>query len=67
MSAQLPSRIAIAWRRAQLIAQRGHAAVVVAGAEIGDFEIALRDEHLLVELERASERRNGLLEEALVK
>jgi hypothetical protein len=40
----------------QAIAQLRHAAVVVAGVEIGDLEIALRDLHFRVELERARER-----------
>src|SRR6202041_801424 len=64
---QLPSRLPIRRGGAQPTAERRHAPIVVAGAEIRDFEIALRDQHLLVEFECARERRNRFLEEALVE
>ena len=51
---ELPARVAIVGMQAQPLLQLRNARVVVAGVEVRDLEIALRDLHLRVELERAS-------------
>jgi hypothetical protein len=63
---QLPAGLAVGGMAAQSLLQLGDAAVVVAGIEVGDLEVALRDLHLLVELERAHERTHRFLVQALV-
>jgi hypothetical protein len=55
-AAELPTRIAVRRPDAQSLTQVGDAPVVVAGVEIRNLEVALRDLHLRVELERAHER-----------
>ena len=65
-AAELPSRIAIVRANAEAFLQLGNARVVVAGVEVRDLQIALRDLHLGVELERLHERGDRLLVQALV-
>ena len=60
-STQLPPCVPVAGRGAQPLAQCRDPTIVIAGAEIRDFQIALRDPHLRVQLERARECRDGLL------
>src|SRR5256886_10771634 len=55
-ASQLPAGVAVVGRLAQPLLQLRHAPVVVTGVVIGDFEVALRDLHLRVQLERARER-----------
>ncbi len=64
--AQLPARVAVLRMDAQPLLQLGDAGIVVAGIEIRDLEIALRDLHFLVELERLHERGDGLFVQPLV-
>src|SRR5204862_5462198 len=56
-ASQLPAGVAVVGRLAQPLLQLRHAPVVVTGIVISDFEVALRDLHLRVQLERARERR----------
>jgi len=63
---ELPPRVAVCWLESQPLLQLRDALVVVAGVEVGDLEVALRDLHLLVELERAHERADGFLVQPLV-
>ncbi len=65
-AAKLPPRVAIVGAKPDALFQLGNAGVVVAGVEVRDLEIALRDLHLRVELERLHERGDGLLVESLV-
>ena len=62
----LPARVAIVGRAAELFLELGDAAVVVAGVVIRDLEIALRDLHARIELERARELFDRLGDEALL-
>ena len=59
-SAQLPARVTVVGLDAQAVLQLGNATVVVAGVEVRDLQVALRDLHLRVELERARERGDRL-------
>ena len=63
---ELPARVAILGTQAQLLLQFRNARVVVAGVEVRDLEIALRDLHLRVELERLHERGDRFLVQPLV-
>ena len=63
---ELPARVAVVDAEAELLAQLRDAAVVVARVEVRDLEVALRDLHLRVELERLRERRRRLLVQPLV-
>ena len=63
---ELPARVAIFGTLPQALAQLRDARVVVAGIEVRDLEVALRDLHRLVELERLHERGDRLLVQALV-
>jgi hypothetical protein len=55
-AAKLPACITVRGSAPEALAQIGDAPVVVACVEIRDLEVALRDLHLGVELERAHER-----------
>ena len=63
---ELPARVAIFGAQPQLFLQLRNARVVVAGVEVRDLEIALRDLHLGVELQRLHERGDRLLVQPLV-
>ena len=63
---QLPACFTIVGTRAKPLVQLGDALVVVAGVEVRDLEVALRDLHLLVELERTHECAHGLFVQPLV-
>jgi hypothetical protein len=65
-AAQLPARVPIVGGPAQPLLQLRHAAVVVAGVVVGDFEVALGHLHARIELERVRELLDGLRDEALL-
>ena len=65
-AAQLPARVALVGGLPQLFLQLGDATVVIAGVVIGDLEVALRDLHARVELERPRELLDGLGNEAFL-
>src|SRR2546426_10887835 len=65
-ASQLPAGVAVVGRLAQPLLQLRHAPAVVTGIVISDFEVPQRDLHLRVQLERARERRDRILDEALL-
>ena len=65
-AAELPARVALVGRGPQAFPQLGDAVVVEARVVIGDLEVALRDLHARVELERAGELLDGLGDEAFL-
>ena len=65
-TAQLPARVTLVGRLPQLLLQLGDPPVIEAGLVIGDLEVALRDLHAGVELERPRELLDGLGHEAFL-
>ena len=63
---EFPARGAVGGPLAQQLAQFPDAPVVVAGLEVGDLEVALRDLHLRVEFQRAHEGLHRLFVQPLV-
>ena len=65
-AAQLPPRLTVLRFEAQPLLELRHAAVIVAGVEVRDLEIALGDLHFLVELQRLHERVDRFLVQSFV-
>jgi hypothetical protein len=65
-ASQLEPRLAVVGRLAQPLLQLRDAAVVVAGAVVGDLEVALGDLHLRVELQRARKLRDRFGDQSLL-
>jgi len=65
-ASQLEPGLTVVGRLAQPLLQLGDAAVVVAGAVVGDLEVALGDLHLRVELQRARKLRDRFGDQSLL-
>ncbi len=63
---ELPAGVAVVGGLPQPLPQLRHPLVVVAGVVVGDLQVALRHLHLRVELERAGELSDRLLDQAFL-
>src|SRR5690349_5051599 len=63
---KLPARVTVFGTRAKTFAELGYSSIVIAGIEVRDLEVAARDLHFSIELERFHQRADGFLVQSLV-